>query len=409
MAKINANYDKLSAGYLFPEIAKRTRKFQQLYPNVRVLRLGIGDTTEPLPPAVIDGLYEGVKKLANRESYTGYGDYEGNLELREALKAQYQAAGVDLDVSEIFVSDGAKPDSGNIQSVFATDNVIAIQDPAYPVYVDTNVIAGRTGLYNQETKQYDGIIYMPCTEENGFFSDVPGQKVDLIYLCSPNNPTGAVATKMQLKSFVEYARTHKSVIIFDAAYSDYIRDSEIPTSIFQVEGAKECAIEINSFSKSAGFTGVRLGWSVVPKSLAVLDAPAGKVNALWARRQCTFFNGASNVVQAGGLAVLSPLGRQECRKIIDYYMENAAIIRDGLLALGLTVYGGDNAPYIWLKTPGNISSWDFFDKLLREANVVGTPGSGFGPHGEGFFRLSAFGHRENVEMAVENIKQNLRL
>ncbi len=409
MAKINKNYDKLAAGYLFPEIAKRTNLFQQNNPDAKVLKLGIGDTTEPLPPTVVDGFITGAKNLAKRETYTGYGDYEGNLELRQALKDHYQSGGVELDETEIFVSDGAKPDSGNIQSIFSTDNIVAVQDPAYPVYVDTNVIAGRTGTFNPETRQYDGIVYMPCTEENGFFARVPDQKADLIYLCSPNNPTGAVATKKQLADYIEYARENKAVIIFDAAYSAYVKDKDLPTSIYQIDGAKECAIEINSFSKSAGFTGVRLGWSVVPKALVARDAPAGKVNALWARRQCTFFNGASNVVQAGGLAVLTPQGWQECRRMIDYYMQNAAIIRDGLGSLGLTVYGGDNAPYIWLKTPDNISSWDFFDKLLQESHVVGTPGSGFGPSGEGFFRLSAFGHRENVEKAVDNIKQNLRL
>lgn len=407
MAKINENYNKLAAGYLFPEIAKRTREFAAANPDAEVMRLGIGDTTEPLAPLVIKDLHAGVDKLAKTETYSGYGDEQGNTKLREALTDFYKKLGVEVDTSEIFVSDGAKSDSANIQSIFSTDNIVAVQDPAYPVYVDTNVIAGRTG--QNQNGLYDGLIYMPCTEENGFFPNLPDTKVDLIYICSPNNPTGAVVAKEQLKKFVDYARENKAVIIFDAAYSSYISDDSLPRSIYQIEGAKECAIEINSFSKSAGFTGVRLGWTVVPKSLLVEGTEEGKVNALWNRRQCTMFNGASNIVQEGGLAVLSDEGQKQCQKTVEYYMENARIIKAGLEKVGLTTFGGENAPYVWMKTPKNMKSWDFFDKLLNETHVVGTPGSGFGPNGEGYFRLSAFGHRENIEKAVKSIQENLEL
>jgi len=409
MATINPNYDKLAAGYLFPEVARRVGVFAEKHPGAKILRLGIGDTTEPLTPAVVAGLHAGVDRLASRESYTGYGDYEGDPPMREALARIYAQRGVELGLDEIFVSDGAKPDSGNIQSIFAADNVVAVQDPAYPVYVDTNVIAGRAGRFDPVTQQYDRIVYMPCTAQNGFFPELPTQHVDIVYLCSPNNPTGAVATKEQLSGFVRYAREHRAVVIFDAAYSAFIRDDALPRSIYEVEGAKQCAIEINSFSKIAGFTGVRLGWAVVPQALEIEDGGAGKLNQLWRRRQSTFFNGASNVVQAGGMAALSEQGLAECQGLIDYYMRNAAIIRTALEELGLDVYGGDNAPYVWMKAPNGMKSWDFFDKLLTEAHVVGTPGAGFGPSGEGYFRLSSFGHRESIEQAVVSIRENLRL
>jgi LL-diaminopimelate aminotransferase len=409
MATINKNYDKLAAGYLFPEIARRTKAFLENHPGVNVMRLGIGNTTEPLAPSVIQGLHLGVVKLAAKETYTGYGEDQGDSRLREAIARQYQARGVLIDPSEVFVSDGAKPDSANIQSVFGVDNVIAVQDPAYPVYVDTNVVAGRSEGFDKSGGLYRGFVYMPCNEENGFFPALPKKKIDLIYLCSPNNPTGAVVTRAQLQVFVDYARREKAVIIFDAAYASYIKDPSLPKTIFEIEGAKECALEINSFSKSAGFTGVRLGWTVVPKALVTENSEPGKVHSLWYRRQTTFFNGASNIVQEGGLAVLSEQGQKECQTVIDYYMENACIIRDGLAAMGLSVFGGINAPYIWLKTPGRMSSWDFFDKLLLEANVVGTPGTGFGPSGEGYFRLSAFGDRSSIERAVASIQNGLRL
>ncbi|MCF7945641.1 MAG: LL-diaminopimelate aminotransferase [Spirochaetia bacterium] len=409
MARINANYRKLSAGYLFPEIGRRTRAFQQEHPEAEIRKLGIGNTTEPLTPAVLEGLKEGVERLGSPETYTGYGDEQGEKILREKLTEFYAERGVSLDMDEFFVSDGAKPDSGNIQSIFSDENVVAFQDPAYPVYVDTNVIAGRSGFFNKDIGEYEGFVYMPCSEENGFIPNPPEQHVDMIYLCSPNNPTGAVATKEQLKRFVDYAREHKAVIIFDASYSEYIADLSLPKSIYEIDGAKECAIEINSFSKFAGFTGVRLGWSIVPKDLVVEDSKPGEINTMWFRRQTTFFNGASNIVQRGGMAVLSEEGLKESRQLIEYYMENARIIREGLQSIGLKVYGGDNAPYLWLKAPGGLTSWEFFDKLLHEAWVIGTPGVGFGPAGEGFFRLSAFGHREDVQAAVESIKKQLNL
>ena len=408
MATINSNYNKLSAGYLFPEIARRTGAYLEDHPNVNVMRLGIGNTTEPLPPSVIAGLHQSVANLSAVETYSGYADgSEGELPLREAIASRYAERGVTLDPEEIFVSDGGKPDSANIQSIFGVDNVVAVQDPAYPVYVDSNVIAGRTG--NAVEGQYDGIVYMPCTEANGFFPDLPADKVDLIYICSPNNPIGSVATGSQLQTFVDYAREHEAVIIFDAAYCAYISDPELPHSIFEIEGANSCAIEINSFSKDTGFTGVRLGWTAVPRELAVEDAGPGVVNGLWRRRQNTMFNGASNIVQGGGLAAFTEAGKTECAGMVAYYMANAARIRSGLERMGLTVYGGVHAPYLWMKTPGGMGSWEFFDKLLSETHVVGTPGAGFGPSGEGFFRLSAFGHREEIESAVESIEKNLRL
>lgn len=407
MARINKNYDKLAAGYLFPEIARRTNAFLEENSGTQVLRLGIGDTTEPIVPAVLDGLHAGVDALGNAESYSGYGPSEGIVALREGLSQLYKERGVNLDPSEFFVSDGAKSDSANIQGIFSDDCVVAVQDPAYPVYVDSNVISGRTGQATDSG--YEGLVYMPCTEENGFFPDLPSQKVDLIYICSPNNPTGAVASKEQLKTFVDYANEHKAIIFYDSAYASFITDPDLPRSIYEVEGAETCAIEFNSFSKTAGFTGVRLAWTIVPKACVTEDSGEGKLHALWTRRQNTFFNGAANIVQTGGVAALSPEGRKQTDAQVSFYLENARIINDGLKSLGITTYGGGNAPYVWLKTPGGISSWDFFDKLLNECHVVGTPGSGFGPSGEGFFRLSAFGHRENVEKAVSSIQERLKI
>lgn len=407
MATTNPHYDKLNAGYLFPEIARRTREFVQANDGVDVMRLGIGDTTEPLTPAVIAGLHSEVDKLAGAKTYSGYGDSEGIPELREALAARYAGYGATVAVDEIWVSDGAKPDSANIPSIFGQDNVVALQDPAYPVYVDSNVIGGRSGPATDG--QYEGMVYMPCRPENGFFPAIPDEKVDLIYLCSPNNPTGAVATHAQLKTFVDYANEHGAVIIFDGAYATYISDSSLPRSIYEIEGAKSCAIEINSFSKEAGFTGVRLGWTIVPQALRCENAEPGKLNAMWRRRQNTMFNGASNIVQAGGVAVLSEEGQRECRELTAYYMANAATIRTGLEALDLKVYGGVNAPYVWLETPNGMPSWEFFDKLLNETHVVGTPGAGFGPSGEGYFRLSAFGAKESVARAMRSIRENLSL
>jgi LL-diaminopimelate aminotransferase len=407
MARINTNYDKLGAGYLFPEIARRTNAFLEGQPGTEVLRLGIGDTTEPIVPAVLKGLHQGVDSLGKVETYSGYGPSEGISPLRSSLAGLYSEYGLDLSPEEFFVGDGAKSDSANIQSIFSEDCIVAVQDPAYPVYVDSNVIFGRTGHASESG--YDGLVYMPCTEDNDFFPELPEGKVDLIYLCSPNNPTGAVATREQLKTFVDYAIEHKAVIFFDSAYSSFITDPSLPRSIYEIEGAEKCSIEVNSFSKTAGFTGVRLAWTIVPKACQAEDAAPGKLHSLWTRRQNTFFNGASNIVQAGGLAALTEDGRRETGEQVSFYLENARIINEGLQSLGITTYGGGNAPYVWMKAPGGLSSWDFFDKLLNECHVVGTPGSGFGPAGEGFFRLSAFGHRENVERAVRSIKENLGL
>ncbi len=407
MAKVNHNYRKLSAGYLFPEINRRIKAFQDENPKTPVHRLGIGNTTEPLTPTIIDGLRAGVNLLVSVDTYSGYGDEQGEEALREALAGYYRQRGVSLRSDEFFISDGAKPDAANVQSIFSTESLVAFQDPAYPVYVDSNVIAGRSGPYRAGQGDYGGFIYMQCREDNGFIPAPPTEKVDLIYLCSPNNPTGAVATHRELQHFVDYARENHAVIIFDASYAEFISDDSLPRSIYEVKGARDCAIEINSFSKSAGFTGVRLGWTIVPLDLVAEDAKPGELHRFWHRRQTTFFNGASNIAQHGGLAVLSAEGLKEVKKLVAYYMENAHLIRAGLQAIGLTVYGGVNAPYLWLKTPGALSSWDFFDKLLHEANVVGTPGSGFGPSGEGYFRLSSFGHRPDIEAAIASIREHL--
>ncbi|MDT4762040.1 LL-diaminopimelate aminotransferase [Sphaerochaeta sp. PS] len=408
MATINKNFEKLAGGYLFPEIARRTELWQKDNPEAKILRLGIGNTTEALPEAVCNAMRAKIDALSDRATYTGYGDEQGDTYLREALMHYYRRYGVSLEATEFFVSDGAKSDAANIQDIFGKHNVIAVQDPAYPVYVDSNVVGGRTGLFDKQKLCYDGFVYLKSCEENGFVPSPPEGKVDLIYLCSPNNPTGAVFTHGQLKAFVDYALEHKSVIIFDSAYSEYITEEGYPHSIYEIEGAKGCAIEINSFSKFSGFTGVRLGWTIVPKALECEDAKAGVLNALWNRRQCTFFNGASNIAQAGGFAALSGEGYEQSRALVDYYMENARIIREGLTRVGLTVYGGVNSPYIWAKTPNGMPSWEFFDLLLDSCHVVVTPGAGFGPAGEHFVRVSSYGHRENVVKAIASIEENLR-
>ncbi|MGI6433593.1 MAG: LL-diaminopimelate aminotransferase [Sphaerochaetaceae bacterium] len=409
MATINTNYRKLAAGYLFPEIGRRVAAYQKQHPDVQLHRLGIGNTTEALGPSIIEALKNKVAALADNATYSGYGDEQGETKLREALVSYYRNRGVELQADEFFISDGAKPDAANIQSLFSSHSIVAVQDPAYPVYVDSNVIGGRAGTFDAQKGEYERLCYLPCTEENGFFPALPQEKVDLIYLCSPNNPTGAVATHQLLKQFVDYARTHKAIIIFDAAYSEFITDPSLPKSIYEVEGAQECAIEINSFSKFAGFTGVRLGWSIVPKRLQAEDTEEGELHRMWFRRQVTFFNGASNIVQAGGLAALSEKGMDESRQIIAYYMENARLIKEALTALGLRVYGGGNAPYLWVKTPHKLKSWEFFDQLLSQCHVITTPGSGFGAAGEHFIRFSAFGHRASIEAAVKSIQDTLVL
>lgn len=403
MAKINPHYRKLEAGYLFPEIARRTRLFQEKNPDANLIRLGIGDTTRPITPVVAEGMKKFVDQLTNKETYSGYGAERGDQELRTLLAHHYKKYGVDIEPDEIFVSDGAKTDSSNIQSIFAADSIIAVQDPVYPVYVDSSVITGKTGQVTDG--KYENLVYMDCTEENGFFPELPTQPVDIIYLCSPNNPTGTVATHEQLKTFVDYALENNAIIIFDAAYAEFIQDDSLPRSIYEIEGATKCAIEINSFSKWAGFTGIRLGWTIVPIALKTDDSEDGELNAMWNRRQSTMFNGASNVAQAGGRAVLSEQGLNESKELIDYYMQNATAIRDGLKAHGFTIFGGENAPYVWMKTPNGMTSWEFFDTLMEKAHVVGTPGAGFGSGGEGYFRLSAFGDHEQTLEAIERIKK----
>ncbi len=410
MALVNEHYLKLKAGYLFPEIGRRVRAFAEANPQAKVIRLGIGDVTRPLSPSVIKAFHEGVEELADEKSFMGYGPEQGyDFLINTIIEKSYNQLGVQLKSSELFISDGSKCDTANILDIFALENVVAISDPVYPVYNDTNVMIGRTGEAD-EIGYYKGLVYMPCTEANGFIPSYPGQKVDIIYLCFPNNPTGAVATRDELKGWVDFALKSGAIIFFDAAYEAFITDPAIPHSIYEIEGAKRCAIEFRSFSKTAGFTGVRCALTVVPEEVVAHTAGGGEIplNRLWNRRQTTKFNGVSYPVQKAAAAVYSDQGWSETREIIDYYMENARIIRDGLSAIGLTVYGGVNAPYIWLKTPDGLASWDFFDRLLHECHVVGTPGSGFGPSGEGFFRLSAFGNRPNVVEAVERIKQNLK-
>ena len=401
MFTINENYLKLPGSYLFSNIAKKVNAYQSENPEAQILRLGIGDVTQPLAPAIIEALHKAVDEMANAETFHGYAPDLGYEILRSAIaKNDYKDRGCDIAADEIFVSDGAKCDSGNIQEIFGLDNKIAVCDPVYPVYVDTNVMAGRSGEYNPNTQNFDGMIYMPCLEANDFVPEFPKENPDIIYLCFPNNPTGATITKAQLQEWVDYAKRIGAVIIYDAAYEAYITEEEIPHSIYECEGARECAIELHSFSKNAGFTGVRLGYTVVPKDLKCGDV---QLHSLWARRHGTKYNGAPYIVQRAGEAVYSDAGKAQLKEQVAYYMQNAKVIYEGLKNTGYSVSGGVNAPYIWLKTPDKMTSWEFFDKLLHEANVVGTPGSGFGAHGEGYFRLSAFGSHENTIKAVERI------
>jgi LL-diaminopimelate aminotransferase len=409
MARINEHYLKLKSSYLFSEIARRIREFTTAHPDARIIRLGIGDVTQPLPPAVIKALHEAVDEMARAETFRGYGPEPG-YEFLTALiaKHDYGSRGVSVSPDEIIVSDGSKSDSGNIQEIFAADATVALTDPVYPVYMDSNVMAGRTGAAD-ERGRYAGVTYLPCTAENHFEPPLPDRPVDMVYLCFPNNPTGAVMRKPVLKKWVDWARQNGAVILYDAAYEAYIRDRDIPHSIYEVEGAREVAIEFRSYSKSAGFTGTRCAFTVVPKDVTGRTAGGERValNGLWLRRQSTKFNSVPYIIQKGAAAVYTDEGQAQVRALVDFYMDNARIIRDGLQATGLSVYGGENAPYIWLKTPPGLSSWDFFDKLLNEAHVVGTPGSGFGPSGEGYFRLTAFGSRAQTEEAIARIKTRL--
>ena len=407
MARINDSYLKLQAGYLFPEIGRRVKAFTDANTDAQVIRLGIGDVTLPLAPAVLKAFHEGVDDMAKGETFHGYGPEQGYDWLSQVIiDKAYKPLGVDLKTSEVFISDGSKCDCANILDIFDLGNKVAICDPVYPVYNDTNVMVGRTGQADDKG-YYEGIHYMPCTGANNFTPSIPNEKVDVIYLCYPNNPTGAVATKADLKKWVDYALANDAVILFDAAYEAFITEAEIPQSIYEVEGARECAIEFRSFSKTAGFTGVRCGLVVVPEELMGTTTEGAKYsfNKLWNRRQTTKFNGVSYPVQKAAAAVYSDEGWAQIKETIDYYMENARIIREGLTDAGISCFGGVNAPYIWLETPEGMTSWDFFDKLLNECHVVGTPGSGFGPSGEGYFRLSAFGDRANVETAVQRIRE----
>lgn len=402
MFKVNDNYQKLPGSYLFSTIAKKVSAYQAANPEKTLIRLGIGDVTQPLAPAIIDAMHGAVTEMGNAETFHGYAPDLGYEFLRTAIADNdYKARGCDISADEIFVSDGAKSDSGNIQEIFSVDNRIAVCDPVYPVYVDSNVMAGRTGTYDPKTEMWSNVIYMPCTKENNFVPEFPKEDPDIIYLCLPNNPTGTTITKDQLQEWVDYANRIGAVIIYDGAYEAYISEDNVAHTIYECEGARTCAIELKSFSKNAGFTGVRLGFTVVPKDL-IREGIA--LHGLWARRHGTKFNGAPYIVQRAGEAVYSPEGKAQLKEQVAYYMKNAHTIYNGLKEAGYSVSGGVNAPYIWLKTPNNMSSWDFFDYLLKNAHVVGTPGSGFGAHGEGFFRLTAFGSYENTQEALRRIK-----
>jgi len=404
---INENFLKLKAGYLFPEIARRARTFAETHPNANIIRLGIGDVTLPLTPSVVSAFHKAVDEMGNIKTFHGYGPEQGYIFLREKISEyDYKSRGVDISPDEIFVSDGAKCDTGNIQELFSLDNRVAVTDPVYPVYVDTNVMSGRAGDVNEQGV-YNKILYLPSLEVNGFKPLIPAnEKADIIYLCSPNNPTGTVLNRADLKAWVEYATNSKAIILFDAAYEAFIRDEDLPHSIYEISGALDVAIEFRSFSKNAGFTGTRCAFTVVPKNLKAFkkDGSVADIYPLWYRRHCTKFNGVSYPVQRAAESVYSESGRKEVKGLIDYYMENARIIREGFSSIDIKTYGGVNAPYIWLKTPNGLSSWEFFDMLIEKCHVVGTPGSGFGPSGEGYFRISAFGNRDDIVEAMNRIR-----
>lgn len=404
MIKINENFENLQDSYLFSTIAKKVAEFQKKNPNKKIIKLGIGDVTRPIPKVCIEAMKKAADELGNEETFRGYGPEQGYDFLRKAIK-ENEYNDLKIDEDEIFISDGAKCDTGNIVDIFSKENKVAITDPVYPVYLDTNVMSGRSGEFKDG--KYQNIIYMPVTEENNFIPELPKEVPDIIYLCFPNNPTGTVLTKDELKVWVDYAKKNKSIILYDAAYCEFISNKDIPKSIYEIEGAREVAIEFKSFSKTAGFTGVRCGYAVIPKTVYAYDEKGNKVlvNKLWNRRQCTKFNGTPYITQRGAEAVYTKEGQKEIRENIEYYKENARIILEGLRKIKIKAYGGINSPYVWLKTPNKMKSWEFFDMLLEEANVVGTPGEGFGPSGEGYFRLTAFGTRENTIEAMERIKK----
>lgn len=411
LAEINPHYSRLRGDYLFSEIARRREAFLNEHPNARVISLGIGDVTRPLPDAAARAMHETVDELTRTDKFRGYGPEQGYAFLREAIaRHDYRARGMNIHPDEIFISDGSKCDIANFQELFSPDAVIAVQDPVYPVYVETNVLAGRAGEWDERQNRYNGIVCLTCAKENGFAPSLPAGRVDLIYLCCPNNPTGAVLTREQLKKWVDYAKNNDTVILYDAAYEAFIREADVPRSIYEIEGAREVAVEFRSFSKTAGFTGVRCAYVVVPRDVKARDADGGSAPLadLWRRRQAVKFNGVSYITQRGAAALYTPEGRAQIAALTEYYMANAKLIREGLQAIGIEAFGGVNAPYIWLKTPAGLDSWSFFDKLLREAHIVGTPGSGFGRAGEGYFRLSAFAGREETEEAVRRLAK-LRL
>ena len=407
MSLINENFLDLQDSYLFSTIAKKVAEYSKANPNAKIIRLGIGDVTRPIVPACLEAMHKAVDEMGTAEGFKGYGPEQGYDFLREAIaKNDYQERGIDIDASEIFVSDGAKCDCGNIVDIFAQNNKVAITDPVYPVYLDTNVMSGRAGKFNKDTQTYEDIVYLPVTAQNDFKPELPKERVDLIYLCFPNNPTGTILSKEDLKKWVDYAKENNSIILYDSAYEAFVRESGVPRSIYEVEGAKDVAIEFRSFSKTAGFTGVRCAYVVIPKNVKGYTKSGEEVSlsSLWLRRTTTKFNGVSYIIQRAAEAIYTDEGKKQIKENLDYYLENARIIKDGLEQAGFTVYGGVNSPYVWLKVPEGMTSWEFFDLLLEKANVVGTPGSGFGPHGEGYFRLTAFGTKENTIEAIERIK-----
>jgi LL-diaminopimelate aminotransferase len=407
MAKVNQNYLQLQGSYLFSEIAKRRTKFISENPQADIISLGIGDVTRPLPDAVIASLHAAVEDMTDAKTFKGYGPEQGyDFLLQQIVEHDYASRGINIQTDEVFVSDGSKCDVSNIQEIFSNDSIIAVTDPVYPVYVDSNVMAGRSGNYSKLTNRYENIVYLSCNAENKFVPSLPDKKVDLIYLCYPNNPTGMTLSKEELKKWVDYANANKCIILYDSAYEAYIQEEDVPRSIYEIEGAREVAIEFRSLSKTAGFTGVRCAYTVVPKEVKAYDEQGNEITLrdLWNRRQTTKFNGVSYITQKGAAAIYSDDGKEQVGKLVQYYMNNAKIIREGISSLGFEVYGGVNAPYIWLKTPVGLGSWEFFDKLLQSANIVGTPGVGFGQSGEGYFRLTAFGSLENTERAIERIR-----
>jgi len=411
MALINENYLKLPGSYLFSEIAKRVEAYKAANPDADIIKLGIGDVTKPLPEAVITSMHKAVDEMADEKTFRGYGPEPGyNFLIEKIIEFDFGTRGVSLDIDEIFVSDGSKSDTANFQEIFGIDNKIAVTDPVYPVYIDSNVMAGRSGSLGADGK-WTNLIYMPCTAENGFVPELPTEKADLIYLCFPNNPTGTTISKTELKKWVDYAKANQAIILYDAAYEAYIQEDDVAHSIYEIEGAKEVAIEFRSFSKNAGFTGTRCSYTVVPKEVMGYTA-AGEaidINKLWNRRHATKFNGVPYIIQKGAEAVYSKEGQKQIKALVDYYMFNAKLIREGIQSTGIEVFGGVNAPYIWLKTPAGMDSWSFFDKVLHDVNIVGTPGAGFGPSGEGYFRLTAFASRENTEEAIKRFTTKFKL